>query len=222
MSSSAPRPAIGTPLDKELVTAAAAAWDSATRHATRTACAVVDYLRWRWHAVLDELRPYERDSVQKRRLHREAWQSELEGLELDVRAVPMTARAAAQEAQNWDVRIAAVEARYAAMRQECLELCHFSLLQIPFDRSGFPREWERFGSARIARVPPAAAGAREKTEVSLRPGRAVRKSRTGRWSDRLIRKRSRRPLRGALRRPESANVPSSARRQRRSRQNSPA
>jgi hypothetical protein len=101
-------------------------------------------LRRRWRAVIEDLRPYECDTVQKRKVHRETWLAELERQELERRAVPLTARTAALEARAWAERIAAIEARYDAMRTEFRELREFSLLELPFDRDGLPRRGDCF------------------------------------------------------------------------------
>jgi hypothetical protein len=98
------------------------------------------YVRSRWRLFSEDLRPYLRDTVQKRKLHREAWLDELESRELELRAVPMTAAAAAREAREWKARLVATAARYDAMREELRSLREFNLVQIPCDRNGAPRE----------------------------------------------------------------------------------
>ncbi|MGP6156008.1 MAG: hypothetical protein ACLPYS_00475 [Vulcanimicrobiaceae bacterium] len=123
-----------------VVTGAAQAWKAALCGTTWASATVFDYLRWRGRAALDDLRPYERDTVQKRKLHREAWLADLERQELELRAVPLTAREAAQEARAWAERMAAVAARYDVMRAELRDLRAFSSMQIPFDRNGQPRD----------------------------------------------------------------------------------
>jgi hypothetical protein len=154
MNTSAPRllTVIGMRVGNRVVTAAARAWEAAVRGTARAFAKANVYLRWRCRAALEELRPYECDTVQKRKVHREAWLAELERHELERRAVPMTARTAAREAREWTERIAAVEARYDVMRDELRELRKFSLLQIPFDRNRLPREAERFAPPRQVKL----------------------------------------------------------------------
>ncbi len=102
--------------------------------------AALAYARSRWRLFSEDLRPYAHDTVQKRKLHREAWLDGLESLELEFRAVPMTAAAAAREAREWKARLLATAARYDAMREELRVLREFNLVQFPCDRNGTPRK----------------------------------------------------------------------------------
>ena len=102
--------------------------------------AALTYARSRWRLFSEDLRPYARDTVQKRKVHREAWIDGLESRELELRAVPMTAAAATREAREWKARVVATAARYDAMREELRVLREFNLVQIPRDRNGAPRK----------------------------------------------------------------------------------
>jgi hypothetical protein len=148
----------GSLTGNRVATAAALAWKAALREAARALAKARAAVRRRWRAVLEDLRPYDCDTVQKRKVHRESWLAELEQQELELRAVPATARAVVQEGRDWAARIAAVEARYEVMRGEFRDLRSFSLLERPLDRNGLPRTEHRFGSAAPAEAAASLAG----------------------------------------------------------------
>jgi hypothetical protein len=143
---------IGRLGENRFVAAAARTWRAAARVTVLAFSKAQAYLRRRWRVLLEDLRPYECDTVQKRKVHRESWLAEIERGELELRAVPVTARNAAHEARDWPERVAAVEARYQVMRDEFRYLREFSLIALPFDRNGLPREDERFEPQRQDRL----------------------------------------------------------------------
>lgn len=75
MNPSVPRlPTVaGIQFGNRVATAIGRACETAARVAARTFASACAYLRRRWREVLEDLRPYECDTVQKRKEHREAW-----------------------------------------------------------------------------------------------------------------------------------------------------
>jgi len=140
MSTRRSRIAGGAFAGSRIASAVAAALEAIRREIACSLAAALTCAHSHWQLFSEDLRPYARDTVQKRKLHREAWLDQLESRELELRAVPMTAAAAAREAREWKARIVATAARYDAMREELRVLREFNFVQIPCDRDGAARK----------------------------------------------------------------------------------